>query len=337
MGVKVGCPVLLILVGFGSWGNLPAIADDSSDGRAILMLIAEEQQKNLDKLPPLKWSSIQWTKLLVPGRERESINERRMIRSGGRGWAEVTLRSRGFDGNPNGPWKVSTTVILWNEDYVAMFHKGTGAGYMWEYNSPETMSEKARRTIASAGSRPELHSAFGYLHRSLAELVADERLQSVRVEVTRESGSSEGAPYVVKLFYPNEQYAAIEWTVDPKQGYMIVRGCERDGRTGWKAKDYTIAGREIVPGAWFPTQWRRIYYGEPDRATGQQPIAKTYDWDVTDLEVDPEVPESQFNWTALGLEPDRELWRYDVSGDMTRMKMVNGELVPITLITDERE
>lgn len=306
-------------------------AEDPSDGRDLFMLIAEEQQKNLDKLPPLKWSSVTTTKILVPGDERESINERLNIRSGDRGWAKNTLRWRGFEGGPGGPWQEGTQVRLWNDRYVAMFDNSTAAAHMWEFDSPESLSETARRTKAGAGPYPERVCAFGHLGKTLLELMEDDRFSSLPVKVSREGENDADMRYRVQLYYPDQPYPSLEWTVDPSRGYMIVAGNQRHVGLGWKSMEYTVSGREVCPGVWFPTQWRRIHYGEPDPVTGQQTIVKTDDWDVMDLEVAPVIPNSHFEWPALELKPSTEVWRIDVTGELMRMRVVNGELVPISL------
>ena len=151
------------------------------------------------------------------------------------------------------------------------------------------------------------------------------------VKVSREGEAD--LRYRVELFQSGQPYPSIEWFVDPSRGYMIVAGALRHVGLGYKKMEFTVSGREVAPGVWFPTQWRKIHYSEPDPATGQQAIVRTDDWEATEPEVNPVIPDSQFEWSALELKASTEVWRNDATGEMTRMRVVNGELVPISLGT----
>ncbi len=328
MKLKAGFFHSLIVVAVIYHGYAPARADEPSDGRNLLRLIAEEQQRNIDKLPPLKWSNILSSKVLVPGKERESINERVNIRSGNRGWARLAVRWQ-----EGGPWQEDTSVVVWNDRYVAKFHTYAPRATMWEFDSPASMHETASRTRSSAGAYPERVCAFGHLGKTLLEWLEDEGFSSMPVKVSREGESATDMRYRVELFQSGQPYPSIEWSVDPNRGYMIVAGALRHVGLGYKKMEYTVSGREVAPGVWFPTQWKKIHYGEPDPATGQQAIVKTDDWDATELEVNPEITDSQFEWSALELKPSTEVWRNDARGELTRMRIVSGELVPISLTT----
>ena len=157
-----------------STADEPARADEPSDGRSLLRFIAKEQQKNIDKLPPLKWSSVSSIKEVVPGKEHESINERLNIRSGNSGWGKTTIRWRGVQGGRSEPQGEGTRVTVWNDRYVAMFHTSTSLATMWEFDSPASMSETAGQMRTSGGGYPERVCAFGHVGKTLLEWLENE-------------------------------------------------------------------------------------------------------------------------------------------------------------------
>jgi hypothetical protein len=303
--------------------------DTADDGRALYMLIAAEQQKSLDKLPPLRWSSFQSTKVLSPGHEREHTNERRMIRKENCAWSEIKVCWRRRDGKPG--WEEAIRVVLWNDRYVAEWPaRGSPLAYIWEYDSLENMSEAARRAKEGTGIRPELRCAYGEMSMTLAEFANDARTSSFRYEVTREGEPRDR--YLVKAFWANQPHPRVELTVDPKRGFMITKRVMRDGIAGWTMQEISVEGREILPGVWFPVRWDETGYSEPDSRTGKQAITRIHHFEIIEVEPNPDIPDSQFEWPALDLEATTEVWRYDVSGEREAMRISNSELVPVPLI-----
>lgn len=333
MKLRLSLSHSLLVVALFCQGYSPARADESSEGRNLLRLIAKEQQKNIDKLPPLKWSSMSSVKVFVPGKERESINERLNIRSGNSGWGKTTIRWRGFEGGSGEPQGEGTNVTVWNDRYIAKFTISTTLATMWEFDSPESLPEPARLTRGGAGAFPERVCAFGHVGKTLLEWLETEDFSSMPVKVTREGEGTAEMRYRVELFFPDQPYPSIEWSVDPSRGYMIVAGGLRHVGLGYKKMEFTVSGREVAPGVWFPTQWEKIHYGDPDPVTGQQAIVKTDNWDATELEVNPVIPDSQFEWSALELKPSTAVLRIDVTGERTSMRVVKGELVPISQVS----
>lgn len=306
---------------------------DGEDGETLFRLIVAEQEKNLAKIHSIKFTYTQSRKQFTPGRERQTESERIIVRKGDNAWTE--LRFKYLDPKV-GHWQDQDKVsrIVWNRKYLASWPSvKRKAAYLWEYDSPESMPERVKIEKASAAAFPERRWAFGYGTHSLADLLADPDKYRNRYEVLR-TGTETDALYEIKIWpavdRPEDRkpYPGLSLTVDPAKGFMVIHKVGLDVSTGNIGTEYRITPREVAPGVWFPERIEEFVYRQPDEETATRPTDMVTVQALSNIEVNSDIPDSQFTWQALGITRDVDVVRASALGVVEMMRPVNDELIP---------
>ncbi len=171
---------------------------------------------------------------------------------------------------------------------------------------------------------------------SLADLLADPDKYRNRYEVIR-SGTEMKALYEIKIWpavdRPEDRtpYPGLSLMIDPAKGFMVIHKVGLSAITGNTVTEYRVTPREVIPGVWFPERIEEFVYGQPDKETATRPTDMVTVQALSNIEVNIDIPDSQFTWQTLGIARDVDVVRASALGVVEMMRPVNGELVPSAL------
>ncbi|MBI4557481.1 MAG: hypothetical protein HY706_07860 [Candidatus Hydrogenedentes bacterium] len=316
----------------------PGISDADLN---VLRLIMAEQSKSLAKINNVRVEAKShglnpWDRDVRLPRPRELFTTHTTILVGKCGWVERHDRFI----NPRPGAQAETRMrTVWNEQGVLRYPFGTGAGYLWEYRSPETMSKVAAEQILLPSPWMHLTFALGTGRddgrneglKIVLDAVEDGK---VKAEVIRDQAAGPQSPYSIKVWRNDSmnKYPVEEFNIEPTMGYFSTGGRDRDPESGFVWKEWSVQLKEIEPGIWFPMKFEEKHFEKGLGGADTRKPDSYHEYEVTRVEVNPEVPDGQFEWTAAGIPPGIEVFRTDADGEFEVMLLVNGELVPKALV-----
>jgi len=217
--------------------------------------------------------------------------------------------------------------LVMNDRYVAQAHTPSAAAYLREHASIDALPPQSRDALSVFDARGPRRHGFGNGNDSLAQILRSAQTRKdLRLRVDRVAGPDR--LYSLRAFY--KKSLIFEMVLDGEHGFLATE-TRRYGPDGFLNEEIALVPAEIMPGMWFPKEWRRMTYDVEAKPTERRVIQTTFN-EITSIEVNPDLDDALFTWQTMPLGPAVQMFRHDVAGEFQIMDIVDGELVPEELV-----
>lgn len=229
------------------------------------------------------------------------------------------------------PIKTRDFLVV-NEAYVGYYTDGMGTAYIWEHDSPETMSSRARNQITTVTTGHDFRRyGFGTGIGSLAEIFRPNADIGCKVSWIEEKGIS--TIYEVEVLDEADKDKTItRLTIDAGRGYLVTEAAHYDHSNGGVEVDrISVVPRQFGPGLWLPERCRWVSFDvvpPSDKPT----MYRVREFVVRSVDLDISTVPSDFRLEGLGLDRSVTVMRTDTRRRVEEMRFFNGELVPRRLL-----
>jgi hypothetical protein len=214
--------------------------------------------------------------------------------------------------------------LVLNDHYLARVHPPSTAAYLREHSSIETMPEQSTGALKAFDAQGSRRYGFGNGHNTLAQIYRNMQTQDhLQLRVKRMPGPEQ--LYALRFFY--RKTVLFEMILDGNRGFLTLEATHY-GPGGFLSEKIAVTPTEIAPGLWFPREWTRTTYDPLLNKPGASHPALTTFYDITDIELNPELDDSLFTWQTLPLGPAVKISYCDIAGMLQTFDIINGELVP---------
>ncbi len=217
----------------------------------------------------------------------------------------------------------SESLVL-NHQYLARAHPPGTVAFLREHSSIETMSEQSSGTLKAFEAQGPRRYGFGNGHDTLAQIYR--RLQTedqLRLRVKRLPGPEN----LYALHFSYRKNPLFEMVLDGNHGFLTLEATHY-GPGGFLSEKISVTSAEIAPGLSFPSKWARTTFDPLIHKPGASHPTVTTFYDITEIELNPELDDSLFTWQTLPLGPAGKISYYDSTGRLQTFDIVDGELLP---------
>lgn len=226
----------------------------------------------------------------------------------------------------------SSGRLVINDRYVGILpgFENTIA-YQHDIQSLNEISDQLKSKIIMSSALNVMNFGFGSGDETLSQAKENspEGVKWSAMQGENEKGAK--VYFLTRIASPNRKTVFI---IDPRQGFLVTRATlslvDNDSSNVWI--DIKVTPQEIGDGLWFPVEVTKNIYGGVGK---NHRIRTSLHGIVSNIHVNEEIDDKQFELESLGYDPDKQLIiREFMDGTVDQFVYTNGNLVSRKLQDD---
>jgi hypothetical protein len=306
-----------------------AVSAAGGENRDLINFLLQQNEQARQQALTVKYEFSESVRQLKPSAEYTSTVTGSVKQRGRSRWSEHTAATNVIHKQEQ---QTSTIRTVISQDYYANWIKGTLNANLRRHAGIENMREDEKLRYSVLAAPDVLLWGFGLGGETWRE--AYEKHRDVnRWDVQEVALPAGGSAYQIKRYtpYTNDRgQPDLEFLVEPDRGFLITQ-LTAYTRTGEVALEVKVGVSRISGGHWFPEDVDYKAYAAPQQ--GQERVVEmTRAVRLSEVEVDPKIPDEQFTWQSLGLTDGTHLIERSVTGEASSFVCLNGKLVPLEIM-----